>query len=156
MRDNMSTTKFLTEPHEYFKIINNKRLEVYDVEIVSNGSEPMVYVEYANRREAAKQALNTNVYHACFTTSQARLKLYSVLKRLGDAVLYYDTDSVVFVERPGTAVVELGPYLGDLTDEVGGKSIVEFASAGPKDYGYRLDDGTTTCKVKGFTTTRRR
>jgi hypothetical protein len=45
-----------------------------------------------------------------------------------------------------------GDYLGDLTNELPPhRSIVEFVSGGPKNYAYRLDDGTEVCKVWGFT-----
>lgn len=51
---------------------------------------------------------------------------------------------------------QTGDYLGELTNELYDKKakqfrhIVEFASAGPKNYGYRLDNGKKECKVKGF------
>ncbi len=38
---------------------------------------------------------NTNVVIAAMTTAHARLKLYSYIKRLGDAILYFDTDRPV-------------------------------------------------------------
>lgn len=49
-----------------------------------------------------------------------------------------------------------GDYLGQLTNELYDKKtkeyrhIVEFASAGPKNYGYVLDNQKKECKVKGF------
>ena len=42
-------------------------------------------------------------------------------------------------------------FLGDLTDELDGKHIVEFVYVGPKNYAYCTNDGDTCCKVKGFT-----
>ena len=72
---------------------------------------------------------------AAYTTAQARLKLYSFLERLGERVLYYDTDSIIYLSREGSAEYELplGDYLGDLTDELAkdygaGSYITEFAS----------------------------
>jgi len=50
----------------------------------------------------------------------------------------------------------LDDFLGDFTDELYDKKtgvthhIVEFASAGPKNYGYEQDNGKRKCKVKGF------
>jgi hypothetical protein len=51
---------------------------------------------------------------------------------------------------------ELGDYLGDLTDEVPDKRIVEFVTGGPKNYVYKIarpdkDGNTTICKVRGIT-----
>jgi hypothetical protein len=45
----------------------------------------------------------------------------------------------------------LGYFLGDFTDELGkGFWIIEFVSGGPKNYAYRLNDGSTDCVVKGY------
>ena len=58
---------------------------------------------------------------------------------------------MVFAHRPGQASPALGQYLGEFKDELGhGESIVEFCSAGPKNYGYKTRAGQTVCKVRGF------
>ena len=98
------------------------------------------------------------------TTCHARLKLYREIARLGDRVLYFDTDSIVFISRPGEYEPKLGEFLGEFTDELQCKDIgckekectkthyiTEFISAGPKNYSFKTDIGTTTCKVRGFT-----
>jgi len=91
---------------------------------------------------------------AAFVTAQARIKLYSELCRLNERVLYMDTDSIFFIERIGEYSPTLGNYLGQFTDEIDhseGNHIIEFVSAGPKNYAYKLDSGITHCTVKGFT-----
>ena len=95
---------------------------------------------------------NLNIFIACFTTCWARLKLYNALQLLGERVLYFDTDSVVFVSEPGSVDPPLGNYLGDFKDELPlGDHIVEFVSGGPKNYAYRTFKGKHECKVRGFT-----
>ena len=48
--------------------------------------------------------------------------------------------------------MKTGDSLGDLTDEIEpGRRIVEFVTAGPKNYAYVLDDGTSKVTVKGIT-----
>ncbi|PFX13997.1 hypothetical protein AWC38_SpisGene21885 [Stylophora pistillata] len=70
---------------------------------------------------------------------------------LQDRVLYYDTDSLVYKWRPGESEIPLGDYLGDLTNEPeDGDYIVEFISAGAKNYGYVTLNGKCCVKVKGF------
>ena len=88
---------------------------------------------------------------AAFTTCWARLKLYSYLDTLQEQVLYYDTDSVIYRWRGGQPSIPLGDYLGDMTDELDGDTITEFASGGAENYGYRTAGGKTECKVRGFT-----
>ena len=74
--------------------------------------------------------------------------------------MYCDTDSVVFTSRPGDWVPPLGPYLGDLTDELKDGDvcglpeedlITEFVSGGPKCYAYHTQLGKTQVKCKGVT-----
>ena len=95
----------------------------------------------------------SNAYVAAFTTCWARLRLYDVLSRLGKDVLYYDTDSVIYISRDSTRHLEppLGDFLGDLTDELPhGRHIVEFVSTGPKSYAYKDNFGATKIKFKGI------
>jgi predicted GIY-YIG superfamily endonuclease len=112
--------------------------------------------------ESNKICYRRNYAIGVFTTAQARLKLYAALEKLGDRVLYYDTDSIIFVVRKGedpNELMPLGHFLGDWTNEFGENQYeygdewaVEFCSGGPKCYGYRLNTGQTMCKVKGFST----
>ena len=57
----------------------------------------------------------TNVAIAVYTTAQARLKLYSYLEKLGDRVLYYDTDSCIYLNKdiPGDYKIRTVRFLGD-------------------------------------------
>jgi hypothetical protein len=94
-------------------------------------------------------------------TTQARLKLYDYLNRLGQSVLYYHTDSVVYVQKTAEPpTIAIGDYLGDLTDELqeygSGSYIDEFVSGGPKNYAFSVicpstGKRTYKCKVKGIT-----
>ena len=90
----------------------------------------------------------TNVIIAAFTTAYARLQLYDELDILQERVLYYDTDSVIYLSQPEP---RLGNYIGDLTDELGGEHITVFASGGPKNYCYKTNTGKTEVKVRGIT-----
>ena len=63
-------------------------------------------------------------------------------------VLYYDTDSVIYLAQPGQPEPRLGKYIGDLTDELGEEHITLFASGGPKDYYYKTSGGKIEIKVR--------
>jgi hypothetical protein len=96
----------------------------------------------------------TNVILAAFVTAYGRFKLYDYLKRLGDAVLYFDTDSIIFLYDPARPHIdlELGVFLSDLTVELPPSThITEYVSTGAKSYALKLSDGSEICKVKGFT-----
>ena len=61
---------------------------------------------------------NTNVVIAAFTTAYARLQLYDELDMLQERVMYYDTDSVIYLSQPGQPEPWLSNYIGDFTDEI--------------------------------------
>lgn len=118
-------------------------------------SEDVIQVFYSTEKDFIVQSPQINVALAAFVTSYARLKLYKEMKQLGQRLLYCDTDSIIFVSNiddKNEYVPKLGKFLGDFTDEVGGDNwIDEFVSAGPKNYAFKLNNGETVCKVKGFT-----
>ena len=58
-------------------------------------------VSTLKKEDANASSGKLNVFIACFTTALARLKLYKELDRLGEQVLYYDTDSVIYSCKPG-------------------------------------------------------
>ena len=72
-----------------------------------------------------------NIFVAAFTTCWARLRLYEALELLGECLLYFDTDSIIFMDLPGQTSSPLGDYLGDFKNELdSGDVIVEFCSGG--------------------------
>jgi hypothetical protein len=156
-RDNMTQDAFFDDPAKYLKLISDDKLDISDINIVSEDNEKgmhgLIHVSYTSKSGFVKPAKNTNVYHAIYTTSQARLKLFGVMDALGERVLYHDTDSVIFVQQDNEVIPEVktGDYLGDLTDEIEDGYITEFSSAGPKDYSYKTSTGESCVKVKGFT-----
>ena len=53
----------------------------------------------------------------------------------------------MYAWKPGQPTLPLGNYLGQFTDELeGGDVIVEFAVAGPKNYGYQTKKGKVYVK----------
>ena len=76
--------------------------------------------------------------------------LYNKLDYLREKVLYFDTDSIIYVDD-GTKNVKTGDMLGDMTDEISGKGITNFVSTGPKSYSFKYGDNEQTSAIKGFT-----
>lgn len=88
---------------------------------------------------------------ACFTTALARLHLYETLEQLGERVLYFDRDSIIYEHEEGKFNPKIVNSLGGWTDELDGDKIVKFMSGGPKNYAYITESGKSVCKVKGLT-----
>ena len=152
-RSNMSQVDLIDDPSEYFDKLTSDREEVTCVNYVS---EEFVEMRWKYKEDFVNTNPKTNVVIAAYTTAQARLKLFSYLERLGERALYADTDSVIFSTKLGATKPELNDFLGDLTNEVPGNSIITFVSGGPKNYGYELakpdEDGNRThCKIRGIT-----
>ena len=148
-RENLPQTQQCLNPDQLYKLLGEDTVEVQNIRFCPND---VVEVVYVSKKEAVVPNNRTNVFIAAFTTCWARLKLYSYLQELGDRVLYYDTDSVIYKCRDGQTKLETGDYLGDLKDELGGDYIMEFLSGGPKNYAYRTaEKKKTECKVRGFT-----
>ena len=139
----------VTEPKEFFHFLDPTQYEVSDARLVN---DEMVEVHYKEKDEFAEQNNKVNIVIAAFTTAYARLKLYDLLDLLQERVLYYDTDSVIYVHEPGKPDPPLGDYLGDLTDELdAGDYITTFISGGPKNYAYITNNGKSETKIRGIT-----
>ena len=96
-----------------------------------------------------------NIAIASMVTSHARCRLWNELNKLGDRVLYFDTDSIIYEYDPNLYNIPEGRYLGEWEDETGGCPIIKFVSTGPKCYSYcvKMSDGSLKyfTKVKGIT-----
>ena len=139
----------VTEPKEFFSYMDPAKYEVSDARMVN---DEMVEVHYKEKDEFAEQNDKVNIVIAAITTAYARLKLYDLLDLLQERVLYYDTDSVIYVHEPGKPDPPLGNYLGDLTDELdAGDYITTFISGGPKNYAYITNNGKSETKIRGIT-----
>ena len=147
-RLNKTRLQEFDDPQAFHRFLDTDTIDVRHVFIMN---DQMVEVLYQYQKEDIPVSPNLNIFVACFTTCWARLKLYEALEQLQERVLYYDTDSVIYLEEPGQPSPVLGNYLGDFTSELDGDDyIVEFVSGGPKNYGYTTKKGKVECKVRGF------
>ena len=147
-RSNLTKTELVTDPNRLFEMLFSEEIEVPDVRLVN---AEMTEVQFRNTCEFEEPNDKVNIVIAAFTTAYARLKLYDLLDQLQEQVLYYDTDSVIYVHEPGKPEPALGDYLGDLTDELDGDYITEFMSGGPKNYAYVTNNDKRVMKIRGIT-----
>ena len=99
----------------------------------------------------------SNIALASMVTSHARCRLWKELNKLGDRVLYHDTDSIIYEHDPAQYNIPEGRYLGEWEVEEDGNPITKFTATGPKCYSYVVQkpDGSVQAKtkVKGITLT---
>ncbi len=143
MLTNRGQTKLLTELQSLVTILENPNLEVREMVDVT---ENMMLTTYYHREEIAPIQGNLSLIIAAFTTSYARLKLYNdaLCKIPPEQLLYFDTDSVVFVQKKyETPLLEEGEFVGQFKNEIistygPGSRVTKFFAAGPKSYGYEV------------------
>jgi ribosomal protein S20 len=145
-RQNMSKTEYVTDIKRFYEIMLDDRLDNINLTFLK---ETMVQMSYSLKDVFVENDHNTNVFIAAFTTSNARLRLYEMLDYLGERVIYYDTDSIVYIDD-GTKPIKTGCMLGEWTDELGGDYITNWVSTGPKSYDYVTNSQKEMCKIKGF------
>ncbi|KAL6416990.1 hypothetical protein ACFW04_013047 [Cataglyphis niger] len=140
-RSNLTNTEVVRTQQRFMTLLTSAEHEITDILPVN---DEVIYVSWRLRQEAVVSSPLTNVVIAAYTTAQARLTLYSYLERLERRVLYYDTDSCIYVSTgdPNEYEPRTGNFLGDMTDELesygSGSYIEAFVSGGPKFYAYIL------------------
>ena len=149
-RTNMQRLSHIADPAEFFDMLTNDEQTITGINFIN---DDIVELRWKYCDEFVESTGRTNVVIAAYTTALARLKLYSYLEVLGSRALYADTDSVIF--KSGSPDLELGDYLGDLTNEVPEGDITVFVTGGPKNYAYEVKTPTgavkTQCKIRGIT-----
>ena len=147
-RLNKTQVQEFDDPQTFHQFLDTDSLDVRHVSIIN---DQMVEVHYQHQKEDIPVSPNLNIFIACFTTCRARIKLYEALEPLGERILYYNTDSIIYYTNEGQPNPDLGPYLGQFTSELKKDDyIVEFVSGGLKNYGYTTKKGKVECKVRGF------
>ncbi|XP_055341431.1 uncharacterized protein LOC129590302 [Paramacrobiotus metropolitanus] len=149
MQDNKPNTKYISSPEEFYRMLLSGEYHIHSWDLFS---DDVLQLSYTRESLFVEQNPHANVVLAAFTTCWARLHLYGYMEQVQDTLLYFDTDSIIFVNRPGISVPPTGKFLGDLTDELQpGQFMTQFVSLGPKTYSYKTNDGKSVVKVKGFT-----
>ena len=147
MRTNMAQTKYVTEVSEFYEILLDDKLDNTNFQFIN---DDMVQMTYNFKDQFVDNSKNTNIYITCFTTSHTGLMVYNKLEYLKEKVLYFDTDSIIYVDY-GTKNVKTGDMLGEMTDKLLGKGITNVVSTGPKSCSFKYGDNEQKSAIKGFT-----
>lgn len=152
-----SVNEYVTSPAVHFKYLRQLQkgeIKDYKVTLITANCVMAEYMQCKSEKTCLK---DTNLGLAAFVTAHARLRLYSELEKLGDRVLYFDTDSIIFEYREGEYNIPEGTFLGEWESETRDKKtgrlriITHFVSLGPKSYSYKIENDEGHTKNKGFT-----
>ena len=159
-KPNQPKKNFFHSYDKYWQLLNDDK-KIVESEIMLN--EETLLATWKLVEEDLDTHTNFNVAVASYVTAWGRLKLYDVLLERDNirpnCILYYDTDSVYFIEKIGDPLIKCGNFLGDLTDEVSskygeGSNCIKFVSIGPKNYAYVIEKSNgeiiTEYKCKGI------
>jgi hypothetical protein len=157
LRPDLPTCELIAEPERFTQLMFS---DSYHISHFCFVSDEVALVQWKHKDARLERARDVNVIVGAVTTAHARLMLYDLLDKLQERILYCDTDSIIFVSKEGDWVPPLGPYLGDLTDEINDGDrygteqedyISEYVSTGPKSYAYHTRQHKSVVKCKGVT-----
>nr|CAD2190267.1 unnamed protein product [Meloidogyne enterolobii] len=105
-------------------------------------TQDVVLISHLTKKDWIEEHDCSNVVISLWTTSCARLHLLKAMQKVvrtpGCTLLYTDTDSLIFAHPKESCPLQLGPHLGQFTDEYPRHRIIEYCSGGAKQYGLKL------------------
>ena len=137
---------YVTELAEYIDLVGDIISYVHQV------GDNKVAVDYTREDKFIEVLENANPVLAVYSTTQAQLKLYSYIEKLQKRVLYFNTDSVIYLTQPRDSYnIALDDYLGDMTKELNPETYIkEFVAGGSENYAYKVNTSQKTLKITGF------
>lgn len=156
-----SSKHLIYDDDEGVRTVNELRTRIQNFHIL--GENCALFNVKGEKESDDDQSLQRSLVSAMFTTAHARLKLYSVMEKLGSRLCYCDTDSVIFIDIPGKWKPPLGKFLGDLTNELGSDNYsysdvyaTEFVGVSSKSYALKTNHKKhDMVKVKGHSLSRK-
>ncbi|KAF7636003.1 DNA_pol_B_2 domain-containing protein [Meloidogyne graminicola] len=142
---------------EFCNYLNDDKIEVTSIDELT---DQVILIGYIKKRDFIQEHQSSNVIISLWTTSAARIHLLHSMQKVvrtdGCQLLYTDTDSLIFVHPENNCPLELGPHLGQFTDEFPNHNILEYCSGGAKQYGLKIqkkgqNDIEYILKVRGIT-----
>ncbi|XP_055714784.1 uncharacterized protein LOC129808904, partial [Phlebotomus papatasi] len=116
MRENFTKTTICNSPEELNELLSSEAIEIVQFHPASD-NQFIVSWKHIHDSEPPSKYVNMGV--GICTTTNARIRLYSILSKIGQNVFYCDTDSVIYVVPAGEEnPLSTGKFLGELTDEL--------------------------------------
>ncbi|XP_065224228.1 uncharacterized protein LOC135848277 [Planococcus citri] len=160
-RNNVGSTTIIDSQATLFQYLEDPSKEISSIMFMpGRDGNDIAYVNWKVIEECAEDSNFINPIICAHVTAEARLVLYEYLEKLGNRVLYCDTDSIIYTELPHDLKIETGPFLGQMGDELAteygeGAYITEFICGGPKNYGYCVKTAKNeykyVVKIRGIT-----
>nr|CAD2206422.1 unnamed protein product [Meloidogyne enterolobii] len=147
------------DPAVYTKYSNDPSIIINFFEELT---DDLLLISYTKKKEFVEEHDSSNVIISLWTTSAARIHLLHAMQQVvrtpDCTLLYTDTDSLIFSHPIDNCPLQLGPHLGEFTDEYPDFNILEYCSGGAKQYGLKMEkkdepgsEPVYVLKVRGMT-----
>lgn len=151
-RPNMNSLNFIHEDDtvSMTKLFSNTTNNNVRISNVTQQGNKTIY--HAKSTKFNPLSHDTYLPAGLFVPAYGRLMLYEALEKLGDRVLYHDTDSVIYIHDPSKENIPEGDIWGEWDEEKvsKNKNIVAFVGLGAKSYALKTKNGNDVIKLKGI------
>lgn len=79
MRNNLTKSEIIESPADFAALVHDSRFDVHSVEMVNDKA---AFVKYSSRKEFVEENSSSNIFVSLWTTSAARLVLYSHMEKV--------------------------------------------------------------------------
>lgn len=130
-----------------FDDIQNGLFNASNTELLPSG---YMNITLKNTGATVLNTHNTYIPAGCYVPAYGRLTLFYQMHKLGDRVLYHDTDSIIYIYDPAMYNIPESDIWGAWDEEkISKKGIDKFVSLGPKSYAVQAGS-ETILKLKGL------
>ena len=98
MQTNKPRTAIVKNKADLINFLMNDLYEVKDVVFYKE----VCHVSYIDKDYIHQGNKDANIVLGCFVTAYGRLQLYSEMKKIDENLLYFDTDSLLFIVKEGS------------------------------------------------------
>uniref|UniRef100_A0A915DQ17 DNA-directed DNA polymerase n=1 Tax=Ditylenchus dipsaci TaxID=166011 RepID=A0A915DQ17_9BILA len=128
MRNDLAKTEIIIEPARFHELMMDHKIEVSLITPCQQHDQS----ELPTKTDFIQEHSSSNSVISMWTTSAARLKLYSYMRQVDDApgcrLLYTDTDSVIYEHPDGQNPLTTGEHLGEMSMEYTDYAIEDYVS----------------------------
>ena len=78
----------------------------------------MIMMEYKQSEEFEEPSNKTNVIISAFCSAYTNIKLWQMMNKLGNHVMYHNSDSIIYTNKLQEWISPIREYLSDLMDEL--------------------------------------
>ena len=111
----MNKVQFINGYEKLYGILVDVTKVIKNFHVLNND---MIMMEYKQSEEFEELSNKTNVIILAFCSAYAHIKLWQMMNKLGNHVMYHSTDSIIYTYKSQEWIPPIGEYLGDLTDEL--------------------------------------